>query len=376
MNRLKKFDEFIGETNKKVIEKIKIVIQASQIKKESPPHILLYGNAGCGKTTIANIIANELGYKFKTITGGTIKTQLDICKILCEIYFAQTENSNITLFIDEIHKLNSAEIPEELWLPILEDFTFYNNLKGKTVDIDEDNFVVTTSKIKVNPFLIIGATTDPGELSNALRTRFGLHCSLKEYTNNDLKDILYVYSKKGDIKIDTDACYEVAKRGRGNPRISLNLFKLIKDKALIENKQNIDKEFVINFLEFMDLDECGLTEDDIKVLYVLSNNLKGMGISNLSGTSGMSKSTLEEIILPFLQFKRLVKTTHKRFITEEGMEYLNKFRDKLEDKEKFQDNKNEYKNLIATKDINQIKPKIKKPTRIEDVVLGDISKFL
>ena len=321
-NRPQTFKDFIGDSNKKAVEKLKIVVGASKRKAQCPPHILLFGNPGCGKTTLSNIVANELGYELRTVTGGTLKSQSNILDVLYDVNKAQLDDKNMVLFLDECHKIGSTEMPEEMWFPLLEDFHFYHNLKGKTLVFDEDEYKMTNNFSKTNPFLIIGATTNPGDLSKALRDRFQVHCFLHEYTESDLSQIVMNYCDKENIKINKDACLAIANRGRNNPRETLNLLTILTNKIVLDDVDNLEKDYVNNFLDFLDIDEHGLTNNDIKALEVLSNHEKGMGIENLSGTSGIEKSILKEMVLPFLQYRGLSKTTHRRLITEKGLKYL------------------------------------------------------
>lgn len=321
-NRPQTFNDFIGTSNKKAIEKLRITIGASRVKKTSPPHILFYGSPGTGKTSLSNIVANELGYELRTVTGGTLKSQIDILNVLYEVTKSQADGKNMVLFLDECHEIGSSDMPQEMWFPLLEDFSFYHNLKGKTMFFDEQEYMVNSNFCKVKPFLIIGATTNPGYLSKALRDRFKLHCFLREYSEKDLSEIIMRYAVKENIKISKDACYAIALRGRNNPREALNLLSLLIDKSIVDNVDNIEKDFVDKFLAFLEIEPSGLTQSDVTVLEVLSMHEKGMGINNLSGTSGIEKSVLSEIVLPFLQYRGLTKTTHRRLITENGLKYL------------------------------------------------------
>lgn len=201
------FDEYIGQS--KVKEALKIYIQAAKSRKESLDHVLLYGPPGLGKTTLSHIIANELGSQFKVTSGPAIEHAADLAAILTNL------NQNDVLFIDEIHRLNKTV--EEILYPAMEDFAL-DFIVGKGPS-------ARNMRLKIKPFTLIGATTRAGMLTNPLRDRFGVICRLELYSTEDLKVIIERSAKILGVKIDDDACIEIAKRSRGTPRIANRLLK-------------------------------------------------------------------------------------------------------------------------------------------------------
>lgn len=315
--------EFQGSSNQDVVERLRIAIASAKKRNQPLSNVLLYANAGLGKTTLANIIANELDAQFITRTGGSISSQKDIFLLLLEVNRAQLQGKQVVLFIDEIHKLAVSDMPEELFYSILEDYVFYSGLSGQKVIIDgKKNIILYNAVATKEPFTIIGATTSPGNLNKPLRDRFGIHCYLKEYSTEDLVNILKFHSEKEKIVAGEEALREIAKRGRGVPRITISFLKSCRDRAIFKDLKEIDVETVKEEMQLQKIEEDGLTQLDLKVLQTLAANPKGMGLANLSGTSSIDKTTLEEMILSFLQSRNLTKTTNKRFITDVGLERI------------------------------------------------------
>lgn len=314
------FDGFVG--NRPTIERLKIAIIAAQRRNTPLPHILFYGTQGCGKTTLANIVANEMGCDFKVITGSTVEKQRDIFTLMYDIGISQTKGKNTILFIDEIHDLTSRDAPETLWFPLMEDFIFFSNLNGP-IPYGAEGELIAKPALQLNPFTIIGATTDAGQLTAPLRDRFQIQCTLHQYTVPELSTIVQKVAGRLEITLADDTDIEIAKRARGNPRISIGLLRACRDRAFaMNNNAHITLEVVYAEMEAQCIDENGLNFDDYQVLKILSENTKGMGVKNLAGTVGLNSVTLSEMILPFLQFKGFAKTTHKRFISESGLQLL------------------------------------------------------
>lgn len=315
-NRPKTFDDFVG--NKEIVERLKLSIMAAQRKNTVLPHILFYGSQGTGKTTLANIVSNEIKYNFKVITGSTIETQKDIYILLYEIGQEQIKGINTLLFIDECHDIAGRDAPETLWFPLLEDFAFFSNLNGYIKYGDGE--IYAKPAVFVQPFTVIGATTDPGMLSAPLRDRFQIQCSLHEYSPEELSLIIKKFALRTKVDYSEDSLSEIAARARGNPRIAINLFQSCFDRAIVNSNEKITRTIVLDEMNSQHIDDEGLTENDYKVLKVLTENPKGMGIKNLAGTVGINQVTLSEMILPFLQFRGYTVTTSRRFITPLGKE--------------------------------------------------------
>jgi Holliday junction DNA helicase RuvB len=314
------FSSFIG--NESVVERLQLAIKAAQKENRVLPHILLYGQPGLGKTTLAKIIAKEIGKHLVEITGSTIKNQADLFKILMEI-----DATDGILFVDEVADINKAkELPETSWLPLLQDFIFLHNLQDKTITYNSKEYAITTSKAIMRPFTIIGATTDPGDLTDAFRERFPITCVLYPYSVKDLEDIIKLHSEIRKIKISKDAISSLATRVRDNPRIAVNYLRNCNDRAIVENDYIINKDIVLKQMSSQGVDEIGITREDIMVLKVLAEHPKGLGVKSLAGIANLRSSTIENIIEPFLKRLNFMKTTHRRFITEKGKIYLETFK--------------------------------------------------
>lgn len=319
-SRPKNFEEFIG--NSQVKEQLRLSVEACKINKQVFGHTLFYGNPGTGKTTLANILAEELGYNLISIVGSSVKNEAELYVLLDQIETAQLEKP-VLLFIDEIHTIGkSQELPQTVWYPILEDFIFYSNLKDKIVTLDGEDYTVNTNTCPILPFTVVGATTDPADLDEPLRDRFTHQLFLKSYSENDLSQIISNYCRKVSIKIDGDASLGIAKRARFTPRIALSYVKNCYDMATCKNGGEITAGVVMGQMELMGVDKIGLKEEDIKVLKALQNNPKGLGIASLAGTVGIKKEIITGMIEPFLKQKELMATTTRRIVTEKGIKYL------------------------------------------------------
>ena len=315
--------EFQGTSNSAVIERLKIAIESAKKRNVMPANILLYSGPGLGKTTLANIIANELNAQFITRTGGSISSQKDIFSLLLEVDRAQIQGKKVVLFFDEIHKLNVGDMPEELFYSILEDFVFYSGLSGQKIMIDgEKSLILYNTVATKEPFTIIGATTSPGMLNKPLRDRFGIHCYLKEYNIDDLVNILKFHAEKEKILATEEALKEIAKRSRGIPRVAISFLTSCRDRAIFKDLKELDAQTVNEEMKIQQIEEDGLTQLDLKVLKTLAINSKGMGLANLAGSCEIDKDTLSNMVLNYLQSKNLTKTTTRRFITEIGLERM------------------------------------------------------
>jgi Holliday junction DNA helicase RuvB len=321
MNRPKTFSEFQGQTNKETVERLRIAVSTAQKRNEVLNHVLLYGNAGLGKTTLSHIIANEMKMKLKVITGGTIKKPKDLVIVLFDMWEAQQQGVNQILFIDEIHCLSKSDIPEEAYYSLLEEYTFYHNLMGSEIKIG--NRMLTMGAFSVlKPFTVIGATTAPGLLTKPLRDRFPISCFLKEYTTEDIRDVIKWYALAGNIQFEEDALMEIAQRARGNPRVGINFFRSVYDLITSKDEKVVNKEAVLYEMQLQHIDEEGLTDADLRILEVLAKSPKGLGVANLAGCSGIEKTTIEQLYEPHLKIKGYMETRHKRFIRAEGLELL------------------------------------------------------
>lgn len=255
--RPESLDEYVGQD--KIKHNLKVFIEAAKMRDEPLDHVLLYGPPGLGKTTLAHIIANELGSNLKTATGPAIEKSGDLAAIL------STLEPGDVLFIDEIHRIPS--FVEEILYSAMEDFTInvVIGTEGKSRSI----------KIDLPPFTLVGATTRAGDLSSPLRDRFGIVNKLEYYTDEELASIVKRTSQVLNMKINDDAAMELAKRSRKTPRIANRLFKRVRDFALVEGDGLINLDITLNALDRLNVDTYGLDMIDIEYLKALINKFNG-----------------------------------------------------------------------------------------------------
>jgi holliday junction DNA helicase RuvB len=301
-------DEYIGQSDVK--DNIKVFIEAAKMRDESLDHVLLYGPPGLGKTTLAYIIANELGSNIKTASGPTIEKSGDLAAILSSL-----EPGDV-LFIDEIHRM--PRYIEEILYSAMEDFT---------LDIIVGNDA-SSKNIKINlpPFTLVGATTRAGDLSSPLRDRFGIVAKLNYYNIEDLVKIIQRTSRVLNITIDEDACLELAKRSRGTPRIANRLFKRVRDFALVEGNGNIDINITKKALDRLKVDSLGLDDTDYGLLRAIIDRFNGgpVGIEAVAASIGEEVTTILDVYEPYLlQIGLLKRTNRGRVVTDKAYEHLN-----------------------------------------------------
>ena len=276
--------EYVGQSDLK--ENLKVFIGAALHRNEPLDHVLLYGPPGLGKTTLAHVIAHEMGSNIKVVTGTTIEKTGDLAAILSEL-----EPGDV-LFIDEIHRL--PRVVEESLYSAMEDFRF-------DIVINRDTNSKSLS-INLPPFTLIGATTRAGDLSAPLRARFGIVEKLNFYTIDEIKDIVKRTSKVLGTSIDEKGQLEIAKRSRGTPRIANRLFKRVRDFANYAHKDSIDYEDAINALNALKVDSIGLDDVDIRYLRTLIERFKGgpVGLEALANAIGEEIMNLEDVYEPYL----------------------------------------------------------------------------
>ena len=300
-------DEYIGQTDVK--ENIKVFVQAAKMRKESLDHVLLYGPPGLGKTTLAFIIAHELGSNIKTASGPSIEKSGDLAAILSSL-----EPGDV-LFIDEIHRM--PRYIEEILYPAMEDFSLdiIVGSEGNSRNI----------KIDLPPFTLVGATTRAGDLSAPLRDRFGIVHKLQFYTVEELTDIVKRTARVLDMEIDDDAAVELAKRSRGTPRIANRLFKRVRDFAMVEGSGKVTKKVTEKALDRLKVDKMGLDNTDRDLLLAIINRFNGgpVGVEALSSSIGEEVTTIEDVYEPYLlQMGLLKRTARGRVVTDKAYEAL------------------------------------------------------
>ena len=303
------FDDFAGQT--KIVENLRIFVQAARMRGEALDHVLLFGPPGLGKTTLSNIIANELGVGFKVTSGPVLDKPGDLAGLLTSL------EDNDVLFIDEIHRLS----------PIVEEY-LYSAMEDYRIDIMIDKGPsARTIQIDLNKFTLIGATTRSGLLTSPLRARFGINCHLEYYDSHILAGIVERSARLLGIHIDSKAAAEISRRSRGTPRIANALLRRVRDFAQVKGNGAIDLEIARYALEALNIDTFGLDQIDNKLLSTIIDKLKGgpVGLNTIATAMGEDAGTIEDVYEPYLIKEGFIKRTPRgREATELAYKHLGK----------------------------------------------------
>ncbi len=305
------FDDFRGQ--KQIVENLKIFVKAAIMRGESLDHVLLHGPPGLGKTTLSNIISNEMGVGLKVTSGPVLDKPGDLAGLLTNL------EENDVLFIDEIHRLS----------PIVEEY-LYSAMEDFRIDIMIDKGPSARSvQIELNPFTLIGATTRSGLLTSPLRARFGINSHLEYYDADVLKSIVKRSAGILDVEITDDAAHEIAFRSRGTPRIVNSLLRRVRDFAQVKGNGSIDMDITKHALKALNIDEYGLDEMDNRILLCIIDKFKGgpVGISTIATAVGEDSGTIEEVYEPFLIKEGFIKRTPRgREVTELAYKHLGRIK--------------------------------------------------
>ncbi|RMG04382.1 MAG: Holliday junction branch migration DNA helicase RuvB [Nitrospirae bacterium] len=305
--RPRRFEEFIGQ--ERIKDNLRVYIQAAKQRREALDHVLFYGPPGLGKTTLANIISNELGVNIRSTSGPILERPGDLAAILTNL------NEYDILFIDEIHRM--PRVVEEVLYPALEDFHL-DIIIGQGPS-------ARTLKVSLPPFTLVGATTRTGLLTSPLRDRFGVIVRLQYYKPEDLMQIVKRSSGILGVEIEDDACYEIARRSRGTPRIANRLLRRVRDFAEVKGDGRVTLPITEHALEMMEVDHLGLDDMDRRLLRTIIEKYNGgpVGIETLAASLREDRETIEDVYEPFLLQEGLIERTPRgRLATRGAYEHL------------------------------------------------------
>ena len=309
--RPERFNDFSGQ--EKIIDNLQVFVQAAKKRGESLDHTLLYGPPGLGKTTLSNIIANELGVGFKVTSGPVLDKPGDLAGVLTSL------DENDVLFIDEIHRLS----------PVVEEY-LYSAMEDYRIDIMIDKGPGARSvQLSLAPFTLIGATTRSGLLTSPLRARFGINCHLEFYNHDVLERIVKRSARLLNVPISAEAALEIALRSRGTPRIANALLRRVRDFAQVKGSGKIETDITRFALEALNIDKYGLDEIDNKILLTIIDKFKGgpVGLTTIATALGEDAGTIEEVYEPYLIQEGCIKRTPRgREVTDLAYSHLGRNR--------------------------------------------------
>lgn len=304
-----RFADFAGQT--KIVSNLRIFVEAAKLRGESLDHVLLFGPPGLGKTTLSNIIANELGVGFKVTSGPVLDKPGDLAGLLTSL------ETNDVLFIDEIHRLS----------PVVEEY-LYSAMEDYRIDIMIDKGPsARTIQIDLNHFTLIGATTRSGLLTSPLRARFGINCHLEYYDADILAAIVARSAGLLGVQIDSHAAAEIARRSRGTPRIANALLRRVRDFAQVKGDGKVDLDIAQYALEALNIDTFGLDEIDNKLLTTIIDKFRGgpVGLNTIATAMGEDAGTIEDVYEPYLIKEGFIKRTPRgREVTELAYRHLHR----------------------------------------------------
>ena len=309
--RPERFNDFSGQ--EKIIDNLQVFVQAAKKRGESLDHTLRYGPPGLGKTTLSNIIANELGVGFKVTSGPVLDKPGDLAGVLTSL------DENDVLFIDEIHRLS----------PVVEEY-LYSAMEDYRIDIMIDKGPGARSvQLSLAPFTLIGATTRSGLLTSPLRARFGINCHLEFYNHDVLERIVKRSARLLNVPISDEAALEIALRSRGTPRIANALLRRVRDFAQVKGSGKIETDITRFALEALNIDKYGLDEIDNKILLTIIDKFKGgpVGLTTIATALGEDAGTIEEVYEPYLIQEGFIKRTPRgREVTDLAYSHLGRNR--------------------------------------------------
>jgi holliday junction DNA helicase RuvB len=313
------FEDFKGQDS--IIENLKVFVTAASMRNESLDHVLLHGPPGLGKTTLANIIANELNVGFKVTSGPVLEKPGDLAGLLTSL------EENDVLFIDEIHRLS----------PVVEEY-LYSAMEDYRIDIMIDKGPAARSvQLSLDPFTLVGATTRSGLLTSPLRARFGINSHLQYYDSITLQGIVIRSAGILNVTIDENAALEIARRSRGTPRIANALLRRVRDFAQVKAEGHIHLEITKFALKALNIDSRGLDEMDNRILLTIIDKFKGgpVGLKTIATAVGEDEGTIEEVYEPFLIMEGFIKRTPRgREVTELAYTHLNKYFNNTQNQQK------------------------------------------